>query len=97
MHYGPDADRTILVSGTLSVDESAAALLPWPPGVRIAAASPHAAVLRPTLELLGLETGSDDPGAETMRSQLTHSAFKRVTGRSPSRYRSGARRGQPLT
>jgi AraC-like DNA-binding protein len=75
MRYGPDVDRTILVSGTLSVDESAAALLPLPPGVRIAAGSPHAAVLRPTLELLGLETGSDAPGAETMRSQLTHILF----------------------
>jgi AraC-like DNA-binding protein len=72
-----DPERTVLVSGSLSFDETAAALLldHLPPSVRIAAGHRRAAVLRPVLELLGEETAAPAPGSATMRDHLTHILF----------------------
>jgi AraC-like DNA-binding protein len=75
-----DPARTILISGSLSLDDIAAALLldNLPPSVHIAADSRRAADLRPILHLLSQETAADEPGASTIRSQLTHILFVQV-------------------
>lgn len=69
-----DPARTVLISGSLSFDGTAAALLlgSLPPVVHIAAGSSPAAVFTPVLQLLGDETTSDVPGSATMRRHLTH-------------------------
>ena len=53
-----DPGRTILISGSLSFDDTAAALLldRLPPVSRIAAGSPQAGVVAPALQLLAAET-----------------------------------------
>ena len=69
-----DPARAILISGSLSFDEPAAALLldSLPPVARIAAGSYQATVVGPTLMLLGDETATDVAGSATMRKHLTH-------------------------
>jgi AraC-like DNA-binding protein len=69
-----DPARTILISGSLSFDSAATALLPGslPPVARIAAGSHQAAVLGPVLQLLGDETAANGPGSAAMRKHLTH-------------------------
>jgi AraC-like DNA-binding protein len=75
-----DPARTILISGSLSFDDTAATFLlhSLPPVARIAAGSPPAVVLAPVLELLADETAADAPGSATMRRQLTHILFVQV-------------------
>ncbi|MDN3359666.1 AraC family transcriptional regulator [Actinomadura sp. DC4] len=72
-----DLEPTILVGGSVTFDETAAALLldHLPPCVRIGADSHRAQVLRPILELLGEETAGDAPGSMVMREQLTQILF----------------------
>jgi hypothetical protein len=72
-----DPARTVLISGSLSFDGAAAALLrgSLPPVARIAAGSHQATVLGPVLQLLGEETAADVPGSSAMRKQLTHILF----------------------
>ena len=69
-----DPARAILISGSLSFDDTAAALLldSLPPVARIAAGSYQATVVGPTLMLLGDETATDVAGSATMRKHLTH-------------------------
>jgi AraC-like DNA-binding protein len=75
-----DPARTVLISGSLSFDGAAAALLldSLPPLARIAAGSHQATVLGPVLQLLGEETAADVPGSSAMRKQLTHILFVQV-------------------
>ncbi|HEY2276935.1 MAG TPA: AraC family transcriptional regulator [Streptosporangiaceae bacterium] len=75
-----DPGRTILISGSLSFDDTAAALLldRLPPVGRIAAGSPQASVVAPALQLLAAETGGTAPGSDLMRQQLTCILFIQV-------------------
>jgi AraC-like DNA-binding protein len=75
-----DPARTVLISGCLSFDGAAAALLldSLPPVARIAAGSHQATVLGPVLQLLSDETAADAPGSSAMRKQLTHILFVQV-------------------
>jgi AraC-like DNA-binding protein len=75
-----DPGRTILISGSLSFDDTAAALLldRLPPVSRIAAASPQASVVAPALQLLAAETAGTAPGSDLMRQQLTCILFVQV-------------------
>jgi AraC-like DNA-binding protein len=75
-----DPARTVLISGSLSIDGAAADLLldSLPPVARIAAGSHQATVLGPVLQLLGEETAADVPGSSAMRKQLTHILFVQV-------------------
>jgi AraC-like DNA-binding protein len=78
-----DPGRTILLSGSLSFDDTAAALLldRLPPVSRIAAGSPQASVVAPALQLLAAETAgtaSTAPGSAVMRKQLTCILFIQV-------------------
>jgi AraC-like DNA-binding protein len=78
-----DPGRTILISGSLSFDDTAAALLldRLPPLSRIAAGSPQASVVAPALQLLAAETAgtaSTAPGSAVMRKQLTCILFIQV-------------------
>jgi AraC-like DNA-binding protein len=75
-----DPARTVLISGSLSFDGAAAALLldSLPAVARIAAGSHQATVLGPVLQLLGDETAGDIPGSSAMRKQLTHILFVQV-------------------
>jgi AraC-like DNA-binding protein len=75
-----DPARTILISGSLSLDDTTAALLldSLPSVARIAADSYQATVLSPILQLLGDETATDVPGSAIMRKQLTHILFVQV-------------------
>jgi AraC-like DNA-binding protein len=75
--------RTILISGSLSFDDTAAALLldRLPPVSRIAAGSSQASVVAPALQLLAAETAgtaSTAPGSDLMRKQLTCILFIQV-------------------
>jgi AraC-like DNA-binding protein len=78
-----DPGRTILISGSLSFDDTAAALLldRLPPVSRIAAGSPQASVVAPALQLLAAETAGTAgtaPGSDLMRKQLTCILFIQV-------------------
>jgi AraC-like DNA-binding protein len=75
-----DPARTILISGSLSFDDTAAALLldRLPPVSRIAAASSQATVVAPVLRLLADETAGNAPGSATMRKELTCILFIQV-------------------
>jgi AraC-like DNA-binding protein len=84
-----DPGRTILISGSLSFDDTAAALLldRLPPVSRIAAGSPQASVVAPALQLLAAETAGTTgttgvartaPGSDLMRQQLTCILFIQV-------------------
>jgi hypothetical protein len=75
-----DPARTILISGSLSFDDTAAALLldRLPPVSRIAAASGQASVVAPVLRLLADETAGNAPGSATMRKELTCILFIQV-------------------
>jgi AraC-like DNA-binding protein len=75
-----DPGRTILISGSLSFDDTAAALLTGglPPVSRIAAGSRQAGVVAPALRLLADETAGSAPGAATMRKELTRILFIQV-------------------
>jgi AraC-like DNA-binding protein len=75
-----DPARTILISGSLSFDAAAAALLlaSLPPAVRITAGSEQATVVAPVLRLLAAETAADAPGAAALRRQLTQILFVQV-------------------
>jgi AraC-like DNA-binding protein len=75
-----DPARTILISGALSFDDTAAEFLlhSLPPAARLGAGSHQAATLTPILELLGDETAAAAPGSATMRRQLTHILFIQV-------------------
>ena len=93
-----DPGRTILISGSLSFDDTAAALLldRLPPVSRIAAGSAQAGVVAPALQLLAAETAGTAPGSDLMRQQLTCILFIQVlralleTGQTP-----GAAPGEP--
>jgi AraC-like DNA-binding protein len=78
-----DPGRTILISGSLSFDDTAAALLldRLPPVSRIAAGSAQASVVAPALQLLAAETAGTAgtaPGSDLMRKQLTCILFIQV-------------------
>jgi AraC-like DNA-binding protein len=75
-----DPDRTILISGSLSFDDTAAVLLTGglPPASRIAAGSRQAAILTPALRLLADETAGSAPGSAIMRTELTRILFIQV-------------------
>jgi AraC-like DNA-binding protein len=75
-----DPSRTILISGSLSFDDTAAALLldRLPPVSRIAAGSSQASVVAPALQLLAAETAGTAPGSDVMRKQLTCILFIQV-------------------
>lgn len=75
-----DPARTILISGSLSFDDTAAALLldRLPPVSRIAAASRQATVVAPALRLLAEETAGNAPGSAIMSKQLTCILFVQV-------------------
>jgi AraC-like DNA-binding protein len=81
-----DPGRTILISGSLSFDDTAAALLldRLPPVSRIAAGSPQASVVAPALQLLAAETAGTAGtagtalGSAVMRKQLTCILFIQV-------------------
>jgi AraC-like DNA-binding protein len=75
-----DPARTILISGSLSFDDTAAALLlDWlPPVSRIAAGSYRATVVAPALRLLADETAGNAPGSAVMRKELTCILFIEV-------------------
>ena len=93
-----DPGRTILISGSLSFDDTAAALLldRLPAVSRIAAGSAQAGVVAPALQLLAAETAGTAPGSDLMRQQLTCILFIQVlralleTGQTP-----GAAPGEP--
>ncbi|MEV8373188.1 AraC family transcriptional regulator [Kribbella sp. NPDC056861] len=70
-------DQTIIVGGAVNFDRTTAALLldHLPTTVRIAADSKPAAALRPLLELLGEEFAHAEPGAASVRDQLTKVLF----------------------
>ncbi|MGC4943602.1 helix-turn-helix domain-containing protein [Kribbella sp. DT2] len=72
-----DPDRTILVGGSVSLDETSAALVVdhLPSIVRIGAESAPARALGPLLELLGEESAQDTLGATNVREQLTKVLF----------------------
>jgi AraC-like DNA-binding protein len=75
-----DPGRTILISGSLSFNDTAAALLldRLPPVSRIAAGSDQAAVVAPALQLLATETAGNAPGSAVMRKELTCILFIQV-------------------
>ncbi|MFJ4847038.1 MULTISPECIES: AraC family transcriptional regulator [unclassified Streptomyces] len=79
VRYGdPEApDRTVLVGGSIEFDDVTAGLLlsSLPPTARIAADSPQALVLRPTLRLLADETAAERPGSAVMAASLTQILF----------------------
>ncbi|MFF3560902.1 AraC family transcriptional regulator [Streptomyces sp. NPDC002574] len=71
------ADRVVVVGGSIEFDDVTAGLLlsSLPPTVRIAADSPQAQVLRPTLRLLADETAQERPGSSVMAASLTQILF----------------------
>jgi AraC-like DNA-binding protein len=75
-----DPARTILISGSLSFDDTAAALLVdrLPPVTRIAAGSYQATVVAPVLQLLADETAANAPGSASMCKELTCILFIQV-------------------
>jgi AraC-like DNA-binding protein len=75
-----DPGRTILISGSLSFNDTAAALLldRLPPVSRIAAGSDQATVAAPALHLLAAETARNAPGSAVMRKELTCILFIQV-------------------
>lgn len=79
VRYGdPEApDRAVVVGGSIEFDDVTAGLLlsSLPPTARIAADSPQAHVLRPTLQLLADETAEDRPGSAVMAASLTQILF----------------------
>ncbi|WP_371778932.1 AraC family transcriptional regulator [Streptosporangium subroseum] len=80
VRYGtaaPDAERTVIVGGSITLDEMTSALLLdcLPPVVRIPADSPPAQSLRPVLEMLSDETATEPLGAAVMIEHLTQILF----------------------
>ncbi|MBP2479164.1 AraC-like DNA-binding protein [Crossiella equi] len=79
VHYRTDQDgeRTVLVGGAITFDETTAGLLfeQLPAAVRIPGDSPAADVVHPVLQLLAHESASAEPGAASMRDQLTQLLF----------------------
>jgi AraC-like DNA-binding protein len=80
LHYGTDPhapDRTIMIGGNVTFDETTAALLldNLPPVARIAAGTHSAQGLHPTLRLLADEIAAELPGAEVMTGHLTQILF----------------------
>jgi AraC-like DNA-binding protein len=75
-----DPGRTILISGSLSFNDTAAALLldRLPPVSRIAAGTAQAPVVAPALRLLAEETAGDAPGSAIMCKELTCILFIQV-------------------
>ncbi|MEV7630634.1 AraC family transcriptional regulator [Actinoplanes sp. NPDC089786] len=77
-HVTPGAAaETSAISGALSFDDTAAALLldHLPAVAAIRARTGEAAALRPVLQLLANETSLDTPGTGAMRDHLTHVLF----------------------
>lgn len=70
---------TVLVAGAFDFDDTTSALLldGFPAGVRIAAAGPHAAGVRGTLELLAAEENGQ-PGEHAVRWHLTQVLYLQV-------------------
>ncbi|MEW9534508.1 AraC family transcriptional regulator [Microbispora sp. NPDC049125] len=74
---GPDAARTVLVGGSITLDDTSAALLLdcLPPIARVPSGSPQARVLRPLLAMLADEATGEPLGAEIMNENLTRILF----------------------
>ncbi len=80
VRYGtadPDAERTVIVGGSITLDDVTAALLLdcLPPAVRIPSGSPRAQNLRPVLGMLEDETAAGPMGAGVMIEHLTRILF----------------------
>ncbi|MDH2425663.1 AraC family transcriptional regulator [Sphaerisporangium sp. TRM90804] len=72
-----DAERTVIVGGSITLDETTAALLLdcLPPVARIPVDSPAARTLRPVLRMLADETAAEPLGAAVMIEHLTQILF----------------------
>lgn len=97
LRYGSDlqsTDRSVLIGGSISFDDTAAALLldSLPPSARIGAETQPAQALRPTLQMLADETESSAPGTEVMGRHLTEILFVQIIRAllNPDNHREGA-------
>ncbi len=85
VRHGSEGDVTVVTGGrfTFADDVSDMLLGLLPPVVHIPAASPAAAPLRATLDIVGFETGANRPGARVVNGASGHAGPRPDPARAP--------------